>query len=83
MTDQELAVTKARLDAALATASENVGIKFGEELFRQLRIAGHITKKQFGPIGQAVWTLDLPAYGTHFALSDWELPDDEFEVGQQ
>jgi hypothetical protein len=82
VTPQQIQAVKAQLDSVLASRTQNVGIALGSELFRELVNAGHIVKKDFGFLGTTIWTESLPAYGNHYAFSDWELPTDGFKVGQ-
>ncbi|MGJ4882902.1 hypothetical protein [Bradyrhizobium sp. HKCCYLRH3097] len=82
--DDELATkVKEQLDAQLANAAPNVGIAFGLDLFDAFRDRKWITLNTFGALGTSFGATKLPAYGSHYAFPTWDLPENEFKVGEE
>jgi hypothetical protein len=82
MDDETADAVRAQLDAQLQQADPNVGILFGRAVFEAFRERGWIELAVFGVLGTAFAATRFPAYGTHFAMLTWDLPDQEFSVGQ-
>ena len=73
---------KAALDKQLESASPNVGITFGVELFNEFRARGWLTLETFGVAGSMFCAHQVPAYNkTHFVFQTWGIQDREFKVG--
>jgi hypothetical protein len=72
------------IDGEIATRkSKNFGIKVRMDLSRALIKAGKIKKAEFTVAGTGGFPMNLPAYdGQYFVFEDWEIGDDQFEVGQ-
>ncbi|TAN46415.1 MAG: hypothetical protein EPN26_15175 [Rhodospirillales bacterium] len=82
MTPAEITQAKIDVDTALQGKNANVGVAFGEDVFKAFVAAGHITKEKFGIQGTTLMMDSYPAYGkTHFAIFDWELGGMKFKVG--
>lgn len=63
-------------------ATPDFGIRFGSDLYRELIRAGKIKKARFSIMGKGLFEEELPAYNGRYAAShDWELGDEDFEVG--
>ena len=82
MTDIKLLKIKEELDVALAKEGANVGIAFGTSLFYEFHQHGWLKMEDFGVLGTSFFSGKLPAYNrTHFAFSDFDLPEFAFKVG--
>jgi len=74
---------KAELDKQLQSASPNVGIAFGTELFNEFRSRSWFTLETFGVLGTTQFAGQVPAYQkTHFVFQSWGIQDFEFSVGK-
>jgi len=75
---------KANLDKQLESADSNVGIAFGEDLFRIFRENQWIKLEDYGLLGTSLFSEKIPAYQqTHFAFTTWGLGKLDFKVGQK
>jgi len=82
MDDATAQKVREALDVALKTASINVGIAFGDDLFREFRARNWLTLEKFGLLGTGLFAVRLPAYDkTHHAFESWDVPAGEFRVG--
>jgi hypothetical protein len=73
---------KAALDKQLESASPNVGIAFGVELFNEFKKREWFTLETFGALGSLFGAHQVPAYNkTHFVFQTWNIEDLEFKVG--
>jgi hypothetical protein len=82
MDDETAFAIRAQLDAQLQQADPNVGVLFGPAVFEAFRQRGWIELGTFGVLGTMFGAARFPAYGTHFAMLTWDLPEREFRVGQ-
>ena len=83
MTDDELDLLKAGLDAKLTPENSNVGIKFGEAAYRGFARRGWLSPATFTAFGTGAFPIKLPSYGgTHYAVPDFDLGDTEVIVGK-
>lgn len=77
----QLEEKKTELDKQLESASPNVGIVFGTELFNEFRKRGWFTLEVFGALGTTLFAEQVPAYKkTHFVFPSWGIKDLEFKV---
>lgn len=83
MDEAKVQMAKGELDSALAAASSNIGIAFGETLFKEFRTRGWLTLEIFGALGTTLFESRLPAYDkTHYAFMSWDVADEKFAVGK-
>lgn len=76
----EFELIKSELDQQLATASGNVGIMFGTELYEAFMKRGLFELKKYELLG---FSEELPTYkNTHFVFSCWAIGDHDFKVGK-
>lgn len=74
---------KAELDNELMNASDNVGIAFGTELFKEFKKREWFTLETFGVLGTTLFSEQLPTYNkTHFVFQSWGINDLEYKIGQ-
>lgn len=74
---------KAELDRQLESASPNVGIAFGTELFNEFHDRDWFTLEKFSVLGTTWFEMEVPAYKkTHFVFPSWGVLDREFNVGK-
>lgn len=76
-------IKKAELDEELKSASPNVGIAFGTELFNEFLNRGWLTLETFGALGTTLFSDKVHAYQkTHVAFSSLDIEDLDFKVGR-
>ena len=81
MTDNELDLLKASVDAKLQGVDPAKGLKFGMLAFRGFARRGWFTSERFSAFGTGAYPIDLPAYDkTRFVVADPFLADDEVIV---
>jgi hypothetical protein len=75
--EEEVALIKEALDAALVGRQATMGVGLSATLFEEFRKRGWLTIRRIGE-----WGVDAPVYhASHPTFPNWELPDQEFRVG--
>lgn len=73
----------ARIDAEIAKrGSDDIGVKFSQDLFNKLQAAGKIRTAVFTAAGTGAFPAEVNAYdGKYYASVDHTWDGDHFEVG--